>query len=299
MRMMMIAVMIFLLAACSASSVDTVPSNLGRAATMQELSQSMQRPGPIRFKKIAVANWQVPLSGLLNLEHQKAQQAGLEDKAESIQIYLYILQHPEFGTYLVDSGVSENFELPVNEDVSFLVRKAMNIAALDVLKTTSSVLESFSEINGVFLTHLHLDHVMGMQDVDGDVPVYTGPGEAASELVMHAATRGSIDRMLQNVDQLAEWRFGEEGVIDVFGDGSLWAIHVPGHTPGSTAFLARTPTGAELMVGDATHTRWGWDNQVEPGSYSKDQPLSAKSLNKLAVMVERHPTINVHPGHQH
>jgi glyoxylase-like metal-dependent hydrolase (beta-lactamase superfamily II) len=87
-------------------------------------------------------------------------------------------------------------------------------------------------------------------------------------------------------------------VIDVFGDGSLWAIQSPGHTPGSTAYLARTTKGPQLMIGDATHTRWGWDNGVEPGTYSEDGPLSVVSLQKLLELSASHPAMTVHPGHQ-
>ena len=87
-------------------------------------------------------------------------------------------------------------------------------------------------------------------------------------------------------------------MLDVFGDGSVWALHVPGHTPGSTAYLARTPKGPVLMVGDACHTSWGWDHGVEPGDFSKDQPLSTESLASLEALVKRHPSIDVRLGHQ-
>jgi hypothetical protein len=52
------------------------------------------------------------------------------------------------------------------------------------------------------------------------------------------------------------------------------------------------------MVGDACHTSWGWDHGVEPGTFSKDQPESAESLQQLQALVKRHPTIDVRLGHQ-
>ena len=61
-------------------------------------------------------------------------------------------------------------------------------------------------------------------------------------------------------------------------------------TPGSTAFLARTPKGPVLMVGDACHTAWGWKNAVPPGTFSEDIPKSRESLAKLQGFAERHPT---------
>ena len=87
-------------------------------------------------------------------------------------------------------------------------------------------------------------------------------------------------------------------MLDVFGDGSFWAIWVPGHTAGSTAFVARTPNGPVLFTGDACHTTWGWQNGVEPGTFSEDQPKSAVSLSRLEKLVERHPHIDVRVGHQ-
>ena len=294
-----LALCAFLLAACTATSNGTSTANLGRESNNAALIGSLKKPGPIRFEKITVANWQVPLSGLLNLEHPKAISAGLVDKEEDIQLFIYVLSHPSKGTFLIDSGISERFiDAKNNQDVSFIVKKAMNLSSIEVIKSTKEIANSIGSIKGVFLTHIHLDHIMGLVDLDKGIPIYTGPGDASSKLLTHAATRGTTDRLLANAGTLLEWQFGAEGIIDVFGDGSLWALHVPGHTPGATAYLANTENGPELMIGDATHTRWGWDKQVEPGSYSKDIAQSVQSLATLAALVSNHPAINVHPEHQ-
>ena len=68
--------------------------------------------------------------------------------------------------------------------------------------------------------------------------------------------------------------------------------------PGSTAYLLRTPRGPVLLTGDACHTRWGWDHQVEPGSFSSDVPRSAESLARLERLVAEHPGVEVRLGHQ-
>ena len=294
-----VALSAFLLTACTATSNKTSIAKLGHQSNHAALIESLKKPGPIQFEKITVANWQVPLSGLLNLEHPKAIRAGLLDKQEDIQLFLYVLRHPSKGTFLIDSGISERFiDAQNNQEVSFLVKKAMNLSSIKVLKTTKEIANSIGTINGVLLTHIHLDHIMGLLDLPADIAIFTGPGEASSKMLTHAASRASTDRLLSNSGTLLEWQFGPHGIVDVFADGSLWALHVPGHTPGATAYLAITENGPQLMIGDATHTRWGWDNQVEPGSYSKDIAQSAESLEKLAVLVSDHPEINVHPGHQ-
>jgi glyoxylase-like metal-dependent hydrolase (beta-lactamase superfamily II) len=106
------------------------------------------------------------------------------------------------------------------------------------------------------------------------------------------------DQALEGKGALNELQFSADGVLDVFGDGSFWALYVPGHTKGSTAFLARTTQGPVLMTGDACHTKWGWDNGVEPGTFSDDKKASAESLARLRTLVERHPKIEVRLGHQ-
>jgi len=160
------------------------------------------------------------------------------------------------------------------------------------------------KLSGVFLTHIHLDHIMGVPDLNGGTVVYTGPGETSASLFTNAFSRGTTDRLLERVGPLQEWQFEPDpagrfaGLLDVFGDGSLWAIHVPGHSPGSTAFVVRTPQGPKLVAGDASHTRWGWMNGVEPGSFSLDGPRSAKSLATLLALNQRFPALEVHLGHQ-
>jgi glyoxylase-like metal-dependent hydrolase (beta-lactamase superfamily II) len=62
---------------------------------------------------------------------------------------------------------------------------------------------------------------------------------------MNLFQRGVYEATLEGKGPLREVHFSADpdgtfdGISDVFGDGSLWAIWVPGHTPGSIAFLAR------------------------------------------------------------
>ena len=295
--------MVPLLSACEPSTLKTVPSKLGQASSMQQLRASLAAPGTVVFTKHLSANWQINLSGLLNLEHPKAIEAGLEERAEPIEIYLYSLQHPTKGTYFVDSGVSEKM-LPNSDtsDLSYGVKMAMDTDALKVRKTTKSIASTFPDgINGVFLTHIHIDHILGVSDLPKGVAVYLGPGDVQLSNFANAAVQGTTDRLLANAKVLRQWGF--EGstkpqVIDIFGDGSVWAIHSPGHSPGTTAYVVNSTTGPHLLTGDASHTAWGWKHQVEPGTFSANIPQSVTSLNVLAELVKEFPQIHVHLGHQ-
>jgi N-acyl homoserine lactone hydrolase len=89
-----------------------------------------------------------------------------------------------------------------------------------------------------------------------------------------------------------------EGVSDVFGDGSFFAILTPGHTAGHLSFLARTTTGPVLPTGDTCHTRLGWEKSVEPGSFLSERQRSRKNLLALKALSERHPKMTLRLGHQ-
>ena len=295
-RILMAALFI---SSCSASSVKTVPASLGKATGMQALLEVANQAGPIEFEKHTAARWAVPLSGMLDLNHPKAVAAGLVDRDEPIELFVYTLRHPQHGTYLLDSGVSERFiDVENNSDISYVVKKAMNTSSLEALLTTKALILKYGGIQGVLLSHIHLDHIMGISDIDANVEVYIGPGDTRSTSLEHLATRGTTNRLLENISELQEWQFGDAGVVDVFGDGSLWAISSSGHTPGSTAYLVRSTNGPQLIIGDVTHTRWGWDNQVGPGSYSIDSAAGVISLKRLKDLCINNPNIVVHPGHQ-
>jgi glyoxylase-like metal-dependent hydrolase (beta-lactamase superfamily II) len=146
-----------------------------------------------------------------------------------------------------------------------------------------------------------------MPDIPSNVPLYVGRGESTRTSFQNMFVRGTTTRLLQGKADLQEWPFHLDNarkdvvigeVVDIFGDGSAFAISVPGHTPGSTAYVIRTLKGPVLLTGDTSHTRWGWEHGVEPGSYTTDQPMNLKSLLMLKDLVSRHPTMEVRYGHQ-
>ena len=291
---------------CRVSEHEVGPAALGAARSTSALENLLATPGPVLVESVVGAHWEVPRSGLVNLDHPKAKAAGLVDGPEPIQIYFHALVHPTRGLYIVDTGVERALrDDPERAVVRGVVARVMNVQRMKIQNDLGSWLARQKQpLAGVLLTHLHLDHLTGMPDVPRGTPIFVGPGETRVRGIENLVVRPVVDRALAGHVALSEWRFEPDpdgrfsGVIDVFGDGSLWALWVGGHTPGSVAYLARTPTGPVLMVGDACHTAWGWENGVEPGSFSHDQPASAESLDRLKQLVARHPSIDVRLGHQ-
>lgn len=299
--------LILLLQGCGLTSHPIGNSALGKPSSSAEMERLIDQPGPIQLETINSADWSVSLAGLVNLKSTEAVQTGLKDRDEPIQIYTHLLHHPQFGNFLVDTGVSQKLVAdPGKEGVNWMIQKVMHIEKIQVRKSTAEILQGIDgKLSGVFFTHLHLDHISGMPDIANDVPLYVGATESTETSFKNMFVRGASDQLLKDKQPLQEWYFNPDpqnkfdGIIDVFADGSVFAISVPGHTPGSTAFLIRTTHGPVLLTGDTCHTRWGWEHAVEPGDFTANHVRNLENLKRLKQLVANHPQIEVRLGHQH
>jgi glyoxylase-like metal-dependent hydrolase (beta-lactamase superfamily II) len=294
------------LAGCSSTSHPATPANLGVAASSPALEAVVDQPGPVTVKTFVSAEWEVPRSGLINLDHPTAKAAGLKDGPEPIKLFVHAVRHPTRGLFIVDTGVERAFVSdPGHALVHGMFGSLAHVEKLKVDADTAAILAQLGEpVQGVLLTHLHMDHVLGTRDVPAAVPIYVGASDAEDRSFMNLLERGIYDDAFAGKAPLREVHFsadagGEfDGVIDVFGDGTFWALSVPGHTPGSIAYVARTPEGPVLLTGDACHTSWGWEHGVEPGTFSDDRAKSADSLGRLKHLAAAHPRMQVRLGHQ-
>ena len=67
---------------------------------------------------------------------------------------------------------------------------------------------------------------------------------------------------------------------------------------GDVVGLVNATDGPALFVGDTSHTRWGWDHGVPPGTFTSDHELNAVALEQLRGFVKAHPEIRVYVGHE-
>lgn len=93
---------------------------------------------------------------------------------------------------------------------------------------------------------------------------------------------------------------GFEASFDLFGDGAVVAVPLPGHTPGSTAFLVRGQGGVTwLFSGDTTWTSLGVQRPAHKTLRAFDSDLSAlsASIGRLHAFRAHRPDVKVVPAH--
>jgi glyoxylase-like metal-dependent hydrolase (beta-lactamase superfamily II) len=86
--------------------------------------------------------------------------------------------------------------------------------------------------------------------------------------------------------------------VDVFGDGSFWAISVPGHTDDDIAYLVNCAAPV-LLTGDASHFAWAFKNGVAPRGWNKAGTARGYvSLEQLRAFAKAYPAVKLIYGHE-
>ena len=133
------------------------------------------------------------------------------------------------------------------------------------------------KVSAVFLTHPDEDHAGGAAAFPRAV-FYMGEGER--DLLSGKTSRvffGIRARTTFN----HQWTPVSDGLVTTVGPVSVLAIHVPGHTPGSMAFLV---DGTHLFTGDLMVLKDG-RAVMSPSAINNDNAEAERSLHALARRV--------------
>lgn len=289
-----------LLAGCAtpASRHPLTLADLGAASRASALEASLARPGVVTFERVRFAQWTAGRGVFIDRKDPRT--ATVPKGDEEATIYAYVVDHPRFGRVMIDSGVSSE----LGERLNGLMRRAVSDLDVRITRTTAQWLDGQTPPHAVFLTHLHFDHVGGLVDLPVTTPVYVGAGEAQERSRANLVLGRPADAALRGYGPLREWRFQPDpdgrfaGVLDVFGDGSIWAISTPGHSAGSTAYLVNAVGGPKLVVGDAVSTRLGWEQQMPQPVAPAARAAAETSAERLRSFAAAHPNVEVFLGHQ-
>lgn len=227
-----------------------------------------------------------------------------------------VVRHPQ-GDVVIDVGNSEAFRKDW-ADYPFVLRKKMDLAPGRmkwVVKTHREALEKVgvdaSQISKmrIILTHAHADHAGGVGDLPG-VPVLTtkeeidfvaATGGKPSLHVVPAHAKAMEGRLTALAFDSGPYEIYERSQ-DLFGDGSVVVVPLPGHTPGSLGVFVNLPDGRRLFhIGDTAMLAEAVTKSVPKGRLVKeldwDYDATNARLAEIHALAQKDPALIVMPAH--
>jgi len=257
-----------------------------------------EHPADIQIEIWNTGFIECPSKGLYN---HKYPDAPVLEKTMLVPVPVYYLSYSDGRGVLVDSGLDSALTMGKLTHVkgllkSFIippVEKRNSRTAADYLEAESLPLDT------LLLTHMHFDHTGGLADLSGDFRVLSGKGEKPIEVpALFRATH------MDKLDQLEEIDYSQAGpmypfdhVVDLYGDGSIFALSTPGHTSGHSSYLVNSRDGVYLIAGDELNIRENREYAVPPGGFSSDLDMAEESFFKIMEFLELYPQVTLLMGH--
>ena len=217
------------------------------------------------------------------------------------------VKHPA-GLLIIDPA----FGRSIKDDLYRAGPFAMSIFGTEQTKTPLvKVLEQArldpADVRYAVMTHAHWDHIGALGDLqNARVLIARAELEWATPFTRYFDHGVMPHHLKRAKDRLFAFDFkgpaidGFEGSFDVFGDGAVVAVPMPGHTPGSTAFLVRGRGGVTwLFSGDTTWTSRGVELPAHKflRAVDGDLPVLSSSIGRLNALLRHRSDVKVVPAH--
>jgi glyoxylase-like metal-dependent hydrolase (beta-lactamase superfamily II) len=187
----------------------------------------------------------------------------------------------EGATRVVKDGYVSLYVLDVGPGKVALVDAGVDAEGKALLAELSRRGLTADAVEAIFITHGHTDHVAAaarfpkarVYALAADVPLAEGRGKSLGPLTRLLPQRDTGARVTHPL---------ADGDVIPVGDTTVRVFAIPGHTPGSAAYLAR----GVLFLGDSADA--GKKGQVVQAAYifSDDMEQNRASLQQLASRLE-------------
>lgn len=260
-------------------------------------------PQPIRVKTLDTGVVHFPKELLLNADHPTMD--SFEDDGSSLRVFAHLVRHELHGDVLIDTGLDEIYATEPMGHMRGTGRLVMGLLGLSFSQSPgedvhTQLRNANADVAAIYFTHLHSDHATALPTFDASLPLYVGAEELDD--LGHRLNHGLVDdtRVVQELNFDNAVVLEPLGpAIDVFADGSFWAVSTPGHTTGHVSYLINGSDGPVLLTGDACHMRWGFEHGVGPsGATAETTGQAQASLDAILAFSKRYPDVKIVLGHQ-
>jgi N-acyl homoserine lactone hydrolase len=215
-----------------------------------------------------------------------------------------LVRHPQ-AAFLIDAGFGANVDehwrtipWPIRQ-LSSYVKETPAAAQLQ----NNGIAPG--RIKFAVITHSHWDHISGLEDFPGlevRMPV------AERKFIDDHKMPGLIDQMIGKMNVRAfDFSGGAyenfDRSLDLFNDGSVVLVPLPGHTEGSTGVFVNLRSGKRyLFTGDLTWAIEGFELPAERPWLSRkladyDEAEVRHSIVKVHQLMQKYPDLIVVPAH--
>jgi glyoxylase-like metal-dependent hydrolase (beta-lactamase superfamily II) len=230
-----------------------------------------------------------------------------------------VIEHPTEGLMLFDTGYSERFHAETSQFPNVLYARLTPVhyrpedSALTQLDALGYRAE---DVRHVILSHFHGDHIAALGDFPSARFYCSEDGYSALRSLkgFAALTKGFLPGLLPAdfarrlkafeaappVDlagRLGPFKTG----YDLFGDGMLVAVPLPGHADGHYGLLVESEKGPVFLVGDACWTSRSFTELRLPSAVAQlifsDKRAYAETLSGLHALSQERPEVLIVPSH--
>lgn len=209
-----------------------------------------------------------------------------------LPVSAYLIEHPK-GLLIFDTGWSREVS-PRGEYDRIAQVKHMGVGHFllnqAILPKGESLVEQLAEknispkdIDCVIMSHLHTDHASGLRQLIGAKKFLVSAPELEDTkkfpIRYVASMWQDINFETFDFENTGEGPVGKS--FDLFGDGTIELINIPGHTTGLVAMKISGGGKFVLLFSDGGYAEKSWREEIPPGT-ALDENLALKSLRWIA-----------------